>query len=179
MIVDCPLYALQASNTKGYRNFNHEGNGLLYGGKMKKIKAVNSQDTLREVKISAIQLQAINSVLTEKNIDVALKKVGLSRQTFYNWLKNETFKTAYEQAKSELVGAALDALQANLEKAISVYSSLLNSENENIRRQVAEGIIAYNLKLKENLEFENRLENLEKFILIERESIEITRCYDE
>ena len=50
------------------------------------------------------------------NITVACKKVGISRQTFYNWInKNAEFKEAIE----EIEEAKIDAVETMLMKQIS------------------------------------------------------------
>jgi hypothetical protein len=108
------------------------------------------------------QLRAIPSILGSKSITGGVKKAGISKTTFYEWLKNPDFKAEFVRQRQELVDLALHGLKASTGEAVKVLRELLNAEGESVRLRTAQAILDNVLKSIEMENIEKRLEELER-----------------
>ncbi len=113
--------------------------------------------------LSPRQIKALPVLAAIPNCEEACKKVGISRNCFYEWLKNPLFKEALNKLRNEIVQEAITQLKANSVKAaITLVSLTARTENPSVQRAAANDILNHVMKFKELLEFEERLSELEK-----------------
>ncbi len=110
------------------------------------------------------QLKAIPLILEARSITEGVKKAGISKSTFYEWLKAPEFKTEFVRQRQELVGLALHELKTSTSEAVSVLRGLLKAEGESVRLRTAQAILENVLKSIEIENLEKRVEELERSI---------------
>ncbi len=69
--------------------------------------------------VSAKQNAVIAALLCSGSILAAAEKVGCSPRTIHRFLKNESFKIAYREAKSKLLDGALNQMRAASSEAVT------------------------------------------------------------
>jgi hypothetical protein len=116
-----------------------------------------------EKELTPKQLQVIAAVLESKNYSDACKKCGISARLFYKWQNEKpAFKTELNRCTAEITSMAIDRLKILLEKSVDVLGSCLDDTDARVKIQAAKSLIDFYLKSKELLEFDERLEVLEK-----------------
>lgn len=108
------------------------------------------------------QLKAIPLILEAKSITEGVKKAGISKTTFYEWLKTPEFKAEFVRQRQELIDLALHELKTSASEAVSVLRELLKAEGEGIRLRTAQAILENVLKSIELENIEKRIEELER-----------------
>jgi len=108
------------------------------------------------------QLKAIPSILEAKSITEGVKKAGISKTTFYEWLKTPEFKAEFVRQRQELIDLALHELKTSASEAVSVLRELLRAEGEGVRLRTALGILEHIGKFIELEKLEGRIEDLER-----------------
>ncbi len=108
------------------------------------------------------QLSAIPVILDSSSVNELCKKLGISRTTYYDWLKNEDFKSELKEQRMRVVREALDRLKCAMTKAADELVRLLDSPRDVVRRLACQNIIEYGLKSIELEELEQRLEKVER-----------------
>jgi hypothetical protein len=96
-------------------------------------------------------------------MEAAAKIAKVPKSTAYLWMNQPAFQAELGRQKERLFREAMDLLTKSLKQAAGVYLSLLESESENLRARVCEGIFDRVLKLREQ-EFEVRLTKLEELL---------------
>jgi hypothetical protein len=122
----------------------------------------NMESNKTEQNLTEKQSKAIISILEAKSISEGVKKVGISRTTFYEWFKNPVFKTEFARQRNEIIEIALDEMRAATGEAVKVLKGLLGSKNEGIRFRASEAILTHVQKFKELEEIEKRLSEIER-----------------
>lgn len=89
------------------------------------------------------------------------RQAQISRQTYYDWLKEPAFKDELRRLRKAVVENALQILQAHTTKAVDTLVKLLDGNNPSLQRNVANDILQHVAKYKEMQEFEERLAILE------------------
>ncbi len=109
------------------------------------------------------QIRAIECLLREPTINNAAKCAKVSRQTLYDWLKQNSFRAAYEQAKAEAFREGLDTLKTALAEGVSELRSALHDPTASIpnRIQASVKLIELGLRAHESMEVEQRLSEIE------------------
>jgi len=115
-------------------------------------------------KITARQEKAIIELLnpTNKSILGIAYKLNIGERTLHAWLKQPKFKEALFNARKELTKDSLNKLKESLGEAVNVINGLMGSDKEMISLKASQLVIDYNLKLREDEEFEERLSRLEE-----------------
>ena len=108
------------------------------------------------------QGKVINAVLSARNITEGLKKVKVSRDTFYRWLDDTLFKEEYNRQRRMLISIAFDELKAATGEAAKALRELLDSQNEGIRLKASSLILDNIIKVQEIEELESRILKLEQ-----------------
>jgi ACT domain-containing protein len=111
--------------------------------------------------LSAKQIKAIPVILSCRNISEGVKKARISRDTFYEWMKETAFRDEYNRRQKELVNIALQELKGLTKEAVDALRDLVKSRKENIRLKTAMGIIEKVLKSIEIEDIRNRLDEIE------------------
>lgn len=115
------------------------------------------------MKLSTRQLEALPHLVSAPTFLEGCTRAGITRTTLYRWLKDPAFEAEINRRKDALVTEALSILKVHVGKAVDALVKLLQTtENEGLRRQVANDIIGYVLKLQEQKNIGERLDIIEK-----------------
>lgn len=114
------------------------------------------------------QLKAIPILIGCDTVEDAARKVGISKNTLYAWMKLEAFSKAISEARKKLLDKAMNKLMNISMKAVITLEKLLDAESEAVRRAAANDILGHVLKHREISEIEERLETVEKIVLERR-----------
>lgn len=110
------------------------------------------------------QVVFLTHLLTARTVEQACGKAKIGRSTYYEWLKDETFREEITRQRRELVEEAFGLLKGTLIKAVEEMAKLLDETNPAIRRLACKDIIDFNFKAIELQEIEERLEKIESYI---------------
>ncbi len=125
-------------------------------------------DEKRLNSLSTRQSRVITVLVQARNIEDGAKRAGISKTTIYKWLRQPPFREELTRRKNELMDVAVENLKSQVERAVSVLAALLDSDNETVRRYVANDILTHALKAKEIQEIEDRLSGIERIVLEKR-----------
>jgi type II secretory pathway component PulF len=93
----------------------------------------------------------------------AALKAGVSRRTVYRRLKDPAFCQQVKEMRSSLVARSTSMLTAAGLGAVKTLTTLQDSaESEAVRLRAAQAVISLGHKLRETVEYEERLRALEK-----------------
>jgi len=87
---------------------------------------------------------------------------GVSLRTLERWHSEPGFRDALREARRQAFDQGLETLKGITCKAVEALAQLLNSKREAERRHAAVELIGFAMRAHETLEFEARLEALEK-----------------
>jgi len=108
--------------------------------------------------------RAVTLLLSEKSVEAAAKKLGVTRRTVYRWLQDESFRAAYREARKNLLRAATARLTANMLKATEVLSQIATRRGvpyQGPRVSAAIGIVRLALESDVIDDLETRVRRLE------------------
>ncbi|RKM60497.1 hypothetical protein D6855_07210 [Butyrivibrio sp. CB08] len=99
-------------------------------------------------------------------IKAAADCLGVQIKTLYSRMKKENFKELYRSAKSDLLKAATAKMQSNLVDACDVIAEIMKDADtaQQIRLNAADCIIRSTLKMLEQADILERVEELENLI---------------
>jgi phage terminase small subunit len=113
--------------------------------------------------ITPIQRKAIESLLTTGNTTEAAEAAGISRNTFYRWMADDTFLAALHEAEGAAVAGLSRALAGLGDAAAAALRDALQPSNKiTVRLRAAEIVTDRLLKIRELVDIEQRLIVLEK-----------------
>ena len=112
--------------------------------------------------LTTLQRKAIPIILASKTISEGVKKAGIKRETFYQWIRDPGFKAEFIQQRQEIIDLALHELKTSASEAVSVLRELLQAEGEGVRLRTAQAILENVLKSIEIENLEKRIEELER-----------------
>lgn len=108
------------------------------------------------------QVRAIPLILEARSITEGVDKAGISKTTFYIWMKEPVFRAEFIRQRQEVVDNALHELKLAASEAVTVLRELLKAEGEGVRLRTAQTIIENVLKSIEIENIESRISELEK-----------------
>ncbi len=108
------------------------------------------------------RFRVIPVILAAKNISEGVKAAKISRDTFYEYLKDPAFKAEFVKQRREIVDLALHELKAAAGEAVAVLRKLLTARHEVIRLRTALGILEHISKFIQHEELEQRITELER-----------------
>jgi hypothetical protein len=94
-------------------------------------------------------------------VAAAAKKAKLSERTVYRRLQDPAFRTAVSQACGAMLSQAIGLLAASAVEAVSTLKEALADEDASVRIRAARSVLELGQRLRQQLEFEERLFNLE------------------
>lgn len=113
--------------------------------------------------LSPRQIKALPTLAATPNCDEACKKSGISRNSYYQWLKQPAFKIELERLRNEMVQDAMSYLKSNSKMAAETLVNLLTKQDQPaIQRAAANDILNHLIKFNETMEFRQRLDEIEK-----------------
>ena len=111
------------------------------------------------------QLKALPFFITSTSESKSCRRAGISKQTFYDWLKNPQFRAELTRTRNLVVDDAIEALKGHISKAVQSLVSLLDvAQSPALIRSVANDIIGHVSKFKEIHEIEHRLDSIEDML---------------
>ena len=113
-------------------------------------------------KISPTQRKVIELLLTSSTVGEAAEAARVSRGSVYRWMKDDTFISELRTAEAEAVQGLSRALVGLGEKATKALADALDSDKIAIRLRASEIVINNLLRLRELVDVEHRLAELEK-----------------
>jgi len=115
-----------------------------------------------ENRLTGRQTKALPHFAASLSIEGACKAANISKETFYNWIKEPLFKAELERLRNEIVDDAVNQLKISTTKAAETLVSLLDREDRPaIQRAAANDILSHVMKFMELKEIEVRLQTLE------------------
>ena|SRR5579863_7532582 len=116
-----------------------------------------NQDQLTPRQIAAIPYFATNA-----SVETACEKAGISRETYYKWIKQPVFKSELNRFRNEVVNDAVNQLKSTTVKAATTLFLLLDRhDNPSVQRAAANDIFNHVGRFKELEELQERIEKLE------------------
>jgi hypothetical protein len=113
--------------------------------------------------LSSKQLKALPTLASVVNCNEACKQIGISRDCFYEWMKQPLFKAQLNKLRNDLVQDAVMQLKVNAIKAADTLIKLTDREDSpSVQRASANDILNHVVKFQELQELEDRVAILEE-----------------
>ena len=87
--------------------------------------------------LSSKQIKAIPYLLAGPTIEIGCQKANISKSQYYEWIKDDDFKTELYRQRNELISQALNLLSSAMIGAVATLIRLLNSKNQHVQRLAA------------------------------------------
>lgn len=114
--------------------------------------------------INRKQEKVMLDLLNGSTVTDASKTNKVSETTIYNWLQDETFKTAYRKLRRESVENSLAQIQQATTEAVETLRRNLTCENPSVEVRTAQIILDNAVKAVELTDLAERIEKLEQSI---------------
>lgn len=112
--------------------------------------------------LSTVKRRAVLALVEHGSVSRAADTCNLSRQSLYRWLREPEFERALREASSEQVIEASRRLTSLTMRAVDRLEKLLDSERELTQLKAVESILTHGARLRELVELEERITNLER-----------------
>ena len=112
-------------------------------------------------KVSARQRLALPIIAGEPTIEGAAEKIGVTRKTVYEWLKQESFKKALEDARKEYVESGFRTMRLAAKRAAEKIVKHLDSTDDKVSIRAAEDVIEFAKEFISLEDHERRIQELE------------------
>jgi transposase len=112
-------------------------------------------------KLSARQRLALLIIAGEPTIEGAAEKIGVTRKTVYEWLKQEPFKRALEEARKEYVESGFRTMRLAAKRAAEKIVQHLDCTDEKVSLRAAEDVIEFAKEFISLEDHERRIKELE------------------
>ncbi len=113
--------------------------------------------------LSKRQTQALPIFASNLTIEEACERAGISRNTFYEWLKEPQFKLELDRLRNEIVNEAVNHLKITSTKAAKTLGDLLERDDSpTVQRAAANDVLGHVMKFMELEELEDRLADIER-----------------
>lgn len=116
-----------------------------------------------EPNLTKNQTKAIPAILGAKSITAGVAKAGISKTTFYEWLKVPEFEKEFKRQRKAIVDLALHELKTSAGEAVAVLIKLLASEQETVRLRTALGMLEHISKFIQLEEWNKESANLKRW----------------
>jgi phage terminase small subunit len=118
-------------------------------------------------KLTPKQRKAIEALITSGDITQAAQTAGVARDTLYRWMRQEDFQAALNAAEAEAIETLARKLVRLGEKAAHTLAEAMDSEDATTSAKVraADIVISRLLQLREMVDLEKRVQELEKQVL--------------
>ena len=117
------------------------------------------------------QSKFIDTYLASKNMTETCKKLKISRNTAYNYLKDEIVKDEINKRRTELMSDTTLFLQGNLQECSNMLMAIVKSENTTpqVKINAINSIFNNCNKLIETSDILVRLNNIEEQLKVQEE----------
>ena len=111
------------------------------------------------------QERVLPFLLMHPSISEACRKAKVAPKTIYAWLhESKAFREALRERRAAIADAAFDGLKGRIEQAVETLAGLLKADNEGVRRAAAKDILDLSLRLRETVEIEKRIAEVERML---------------
>lgn len=101
--------------------------------------------------LSLKQMRALPIFCSEVNVEKACAQVGISKQTFYQWMKQPTFRIKLRNMRYAIGNQCIELLKIEVKRAADTLVQLLGENNPPaVRRAAANDILNHVLKFRED-----------------------------
>lgn len=101
--------------------------------------------------LSPKQIKALPFFSMELNVEKACAEAGISKQTFYQWMKQSAFKDKLRNMRYAIGSESIELLKIQSKKAADTLTQLLEQDNPPaVRRAAANDILNYVLKFRQD-----------------------------
>ncbi len=118
-------------------------------------------------------------VASGKSVAAAGRIAGVSRATGYRWAKQPNFRKRVQGIRHEAISQAAGSLSDSTVEASKTLRRLLRSNNEGIALAAARTILQASLKVREAVEIEDRVAQLEEKCRFENAKRQLRAAYTE
>jgi hypothetical protein len=101
-------------------------------------------------------------------VEDAARQAGLSERTAYRRLAVPGYRQRVAEARGEMVARALGRLADGMTAAADTLRQLLAASGDNVKLGAARALLELGVKLRESVELERRLADLEARCTVER-----------
>ena len=108
------------------------------------------------------QMALLAALVCNPDIQAASKTAGVGRTTAHRWLREPAFQEELTRQRDAVFSESLAAVKTHATRAVSELAGLLSSEDDRLRRQVCNDILAHAMRVRELEDIERRLAALEK-----------------
>jgi hypothetical protein len=112
-------------------------------------------------KLSARQRLALPVIAAEATIEGAAEKIGVTRKTVYEWLKQEPFKRAIEEARKEYMESGFRTMRLAAKRAAEKIVQHLDCTDAKVSLRAAEDVIEFAKEFISLEDHERRIKELE------------------
>lgn len=109
------------------------------------------------------QLKFIDLYFKEPDIKVICKELNITRQTYYNWLKDDNVKDAINKMRVDTLQNTSIFLQDNLKTCSNKLMDIINSDNTTpqVKINAINSVFSNCYKLTEQVDILTRLDEIE------------------
>ncbi len=101
--------------------------------------------------LSARQLRALPIFAAQVHVEKACTEANISKQTFYQWLRQPTFNKELKRMRYEIGTDSIELLKTASKRAAITLIQLLGEDNPPaVRRSAANDVLTYVLKTRED-----------------------------
>lgn len=126
-----------------------------------------NRELVMEQNLSHKQKMVIAEFVKTGQVETVCQQTGISRETYYQWLKNPEFKQELQTQQDALYKTTLSTMKNLFTEAVETQKSLLKSEDERIRLRASNAIIHNIVKIIEMDEMKQRLNDIEERVEFE------------
>lgn len=105
---------------------------------------------------------AIGAMLTERTVEDAARKVGVTDRTLNRWCKLPEFQAAFQAARRKALESAIARLQALTGKAVAALERLVDSDSEQVSLAASRTVLETTFKSTELIDLAERLQAIEE-----------------
>jgi len=118
-------------------------------------------------KMSRKREQFITALLQLGTVTEAAEEVGIGQATAWRWMRDESFKSAYDEAKKEVLAGTIRKLQGIGLRAVETFYDIMQNPEApaSARVSAAKGVLELFMKAVETQELAERVGVIEKIVL--------------
>jgi hypothetical protein len=123
-------------------------------------------DKMKTDGFTASQRAVLVALLDQRTVVGAAKVAGVARSTVYRWLDKPEFKAEVGRLRRRFFEEGLDLINAGMAKAVGRLLEALDDTNRHVRLRAAQATVQLGLELRQGVEMEARLDELERQALL-------------
>jgi hypothetical protein len=114
------------------------------------------------------ELALLTALASGASVKEAARLTGIGERTAHRRLEDPIFQERISDMRSEFLSAAVGRLSETAMEAANTLRDLLNSQSDSVRLSAARAILEFAPKLRESVELERRMTEIEAEVLKKR-----------